>query len=312
MRSILEQTILRTIIYFDFASFPLTKEELFSYLWLPPQADQKDYLTALENLVAVGTVASKFGYYFLFGREELVEGRRRQLLATEEKLVVARRAVKKIRSVPFLRAIFVCNTVGSEQSATESDIDFLIITQPRRIWIVRLLTNLILRFFRLRTYGRKVRNRVCLSFYLDAHHLSLSNYRIAEDDVHLAYWLYQMVPLYDTDNIYHKFLQANSWSRKYLPNQEREPQLASRLTIQDSRLGSIWKKIWEKMWGGMYGDLVEKQSRLTQWMKLKSEIKNKVNRGDKGVVISEGVIKFHEHDTRAAYRAEWFKKIGVV
>lgn len=312
MRSILEQTILRTIIYFDLASFPLTKEELFSFLWLPPQVSQGDYLMVLENLIANGTIAQKFGYYFLSGREELIEKRRRQLLATEEKIVVARRAAKKIRSVPFLRAIFVCNTVGSEQSTAESDIDFLIITQSKRIWIVRLLTNLILRFFRLRTYGRQVENRICLSFYLDAHHLSLSNYRIAEDDVHLAYWLYQMMPLYDPDNLYHKFLQANSWSRKYLPNQEREPQLAGRLTVQDSRRGKIWKKIWEKMWGGVYGDLVEKQSRLTQWMKLKPEIKNKVNKGDRGVVISEGIIKFHEHDTRAAYRAEWFKKIGVV
>ena len=66
------------------------------------------------------------------------------------------------------------------------------------------------------------------------------------------------------------------------------------------------------MWRGTYGDLVEKQSRLTQWMKLKPEIKDKVNKGDRGVVVSEGVIKFHERDTRVLYRAEWIKKIGII
>ena len=73
MRSILEQAILRTLIYFDLASFPLTKEELFSCLWLPPQANQECYLVALSNLVTAGTIAQKFNYYFLSGREEIVE-----------------------------------------------------------------------------------------------------------------------------------------------------------------------------------------------------------------------------------------------
>ncbi len=222
---------------------------------------------------------------------------------------IALRAAKKIRSAPFLRAIFVCNTVGSEQSAENSDIDFLIITHPKRIWIVRMLTNLILRLWRLRTYGKKIKNRICLSFYLDAHHLSLSNYRIAEDDIHFAYWIQQMIPIYDPENMYSKFLQANSWSRKYLPNIDPDPVFTERFIIKDSKIGKIWKKIWEKMCRGGYGDFVEKQSRLTQWLKMNAKIKNKIKRVDKGVVISDGIIKLHERDTRADYRREWLKSV---
>ena len=32
----MEQSILRTLAYFDLADYPLTKEELFSYLWQSP------------------------------------------------------------------------------------------------------------------------------------------------------------------------------------------------------------------------------------------------------------------------------------
>ena len=50
MRSILEQAILRTLIYFDLASFPLTKEELFAFLWQPPAIGYEEFL---EKMVEV-------------------------------------------------------------------------------------------------------------------------------------------------------------------------------------------------------------------------------------------------------------------
>lgn len=305
-----EQSIFKTIHYFDITQFPLTKEEIFSYLWQGPQVKFEQVEQELQIMVSEKKIGEQYGYYFLPGGEKSVEWRRERLLSSENKMKIALRAAKKIRSVPFLRAVFVCNTVGAEQSTDNSDIDFLIITHPKRIWIVRMLTNLILRFWRLRTYGSKLKNRICLSFYLDTHHLSLSNYRIAEDDIHFAYWLHQMVPVYDPTNIYPKFLQANSWSRKYLPNIDHFPIFTERFVVGDSKFGRIWKKIWEKMWHGGYGDMIEKQSRLTQWLKMNSEIKNRINKGDKGVVISDGIIKFHEKDTRAGYRQEWIKRVS--
>ena len=306
----LERSILKTLHYFDITQFPLTKEEIFSLLWQSSPTSIEQVEQELKKMFAEKKIGEQYGYYFLPGGEKTVEWRRERLLSSEAKMKIALRAAKKIRSVPFLRAIFVCNTVGSEQSTDNSDIDFLIITHPKRIWIVRMLTNLILRLWRLRTYGAKIKNRICLSFYLDAHHLSLSNYRIADDDIHFAYWLQQMISVYDPENIYHKFLQANSWSRKYLPNTDYSPVPTERFVINDSPVGKIWKHVWEKMWHGSYGDIIEKQSRLTQWMKINSDIKNRINKGDKGVIISDGIIKFHEHDTRANYRQEWLKRIN--
>ncbi len=283
----------------------------------------------------------KFGYHFLPGRETIVENRRRRLLISEMKMSIARRAAKKLRAVPFLRAVFVCNSVGMGQAEAESDIDFFIVAAPQRIWIVRFFCNLILRLWGLRTYGEKIKNRICLSFFVDEHHLGLSDMRVAEDDIHLAYWLHQMAPIYDPHNLYAKFLRANDWTDKFLPNvipageRIQASVIPAKAGICDiamadsrfrgndncsqevlyihpipaTRLARLWKTIWQTMWRGAYGDLLENQAKQIQMLKMKFSIKEKARSGDKGVVLGEGVIKLHENDRRAEYRKKWIERI---
>lgn len=301
----LRQSILSTLAYFDLADFPLTKEELFSFLWQPPTISYQDFLNAIASL----NLDSKFGYYFLPGREEIVEVRRRKLLISEQKLKIARRAAKIIRSVPYLRAVFVCNTAGSEQASEDSDIDFFIITEKNRIWITRLLVTFLLELFRLRRVGKRVKNKICLSFYVTTASLDLAKWRVADDDVHFAYWLNQMLPVFDPDNYYAKFLEANLWTKTYLPNLNPIRVSSYLPQIPESRFGKIWKKSWEKMWEGNYGDMINNQAKQIQLSKMRFSGKE-INRGeDKGVVISDDVLKFHEKDTRIAYREAWKQKI---
>jgi len=202
--------------------------------------------------------------------------------------------------------------VGTEQALDRSDIDFFIITSPKRIWLVRFFTNLILRILGRRAYGEKTKDRVCLSFYVDSDNLDLSSLRICESDIHFAYWLNQMLPIYDPDNLYDKFLEANSWTKKYLPNIYSKVKTVSRYLVANSRIGLIWKKFWEKMWGVAYGNLIEAQAKSFQQVKLKLSIKDKAKTDDRGVVLKEGVLKFHENDRRAWYREEWVKRMSNI
>ena len=348
----LRHSITSTLAYFDLADFPLTKEELYAFLWQPPMISYNDFLLSLRGADLPATlsfarraggdeaiphpspcpspnrggieggvlsaVASKFGYYFLSGREKIAEERRRRLLFSEQKLKIARQAVKLIRSIPFLRAVFVCNTVGSEQANNDSDIDFFIITEKNRIWITRLLITFWLELFRLRRTNKRIKNKVCLSFYVTVDNLDLASVRAAEDDVHFCYWLKQMLPVFDPDNYYSKFLQANQWTKKYLPNADQNQASPYVFKIEGSRFGKIWKKFWEKMWEGSYGDLINSQAKKIQLAKMKFSGKEVIDgrpacrqAGDKGVVISDGILKFHEKDSRIKYREEWKKKISA-
>lgn len=305
-------SIFKTLTYFDLASYPLTREELFVYLWQPPRMRYEDFLLSLRGIVAPAAIplplfTEKFGYYFLSGREEVVENRRKKMLISEIKMKAARRAAKKLRAIPFLRAVFVCNSVGAGQATDDSDIDFFIVTAPGRTWIVRFFTNLILRLWGLRTYGNKIKNRICLSFFVDTDHLNLFYLRIAEDDVHFIYWLHQMVPIYDPDSLYDKFLYANSWTENFLPNIKKFSQGGYIRELADSRMGKIWKKSWEKMWQGAYGNLLESQAKQLQMTKMKFSVKEKAKQKDNGVVLGDGVIKLHENDRRSEYRCDWLE-----
>ena len=150
----LQLSLKKTLAYFDLANFPLTKEELYNFLWEPPTVSYPDFLLSLPEIKM--PIVEKNGYYFLSGREELVETRRCRLLISENKLKIARRVARIVRSVPFLKAIFVCNTVGAEQATEDSDIDFFIVTEKNRIWIARLWVTFLLGLFRL----RRVNNRI--------------------------------------------------------------------------------------------------------------------------------------------------------
>jgi len=302
---LLEQSIVKTLSYFDLFDHPLTKEELYNYLWQPPVVGYGEFLEMVSDIHD-----SKHGYYFLPNRQEIVEIRRKKLIAVEEKMKKAFKAAKKIRSVPFLRAIFVCNTVASEQADAESDIDFFIITKTKRIWLTRFFTNLILRLSGLRSYGNRIKNKVCLSFYVDSENLNLSDLRICNEDVYLIYWLHQLVPIYDPDNFHEKLLLANQWTKKYLFNINNKQILSThRFRVDNSKIGLYWKKIWEKMWKGAYGNIVEAQAKAIQWSKLKLSLKEKAKTDDKSVVIKEGMLKFHENDRRTHYFEAWKSKI---
>jgi len=310
----LEQSILQTLRYFDIARYPLTKEELFRFLWQPPPVKYVDFLEQLNESLATLNCPwqEKGGYYFLFGHEDAVEQRRTELVISAKKLKKARFAVKFIANVPFLKAIFVCNSVGREAAKQDSDIDLLILTTLGRLWIVRFFTNFILKIFGLRTSGFKQCDKICLSFYLSTDGLDLAQWRISNDDIHLAYWITQMVTIYDPENFYERFITANTWIKFFLPNITATKVFDS-IAVNNTIIGRTWKTIWEKMWGNTYGNMIEDNARALQWHALKLSVKDRAEKPEKGVVINNQIIKLHENDRREWYRDEWKKRnINIV
>lgn len=297
-----EDSVHKTLAYFSLFDYSLTKEELFAYLWQPPRIGYEEFLS---QLLPTSTAQDSFT---LRGQADNTDNRRRRLLISEIKLRIAVRAVKKIKAVPFLRAVFVCNSVGSGLAGPDSDIDFFIITQPKRIWLVRFFTNLIFKFWGLRTYGKNKRDKICLSYYVDSNSLDLSPQKTLDEDIHFVYWLHQMIPVYDPENLYEKFLLANGWTEKFLPNILRKSKSDYLFKVADSGLSRGWRRIWEAMWRGGYGDMLESQAKGIQYQRLKMTIKDLAGKSDNGVVLRDNVIKFHEKDTRCEIHSNWQKK----
>ena len=160
----LKQSIIKTLAYFDIFDYPLTKEELFRYLYTEDM-QVRDYTGFLDQLEQFN-INNKDGFYFLPGREDNIVERQSKIKLIEKKMKIGYRGIKKLRWIPFLRAVFVCNTVASGSVDENSDIDLFIITNTKRLWLVRFFATVTLKLFGLRTSGRQVKDKICLSFYV--------------------------------------------------------------------------------------------------------------------------------------------------
>lgn len=296
----LTESIKNTLCYFGLFNYPLTKEELFAYLWKSPRLGYDEFIQT-----GLGQIREKDSYLMLNSDDRISDDRRRRLVICEQKITIAKKAIKKIRSVPFVRAVFVCNSVGSGLASEGSDIDFFIIAAPGRIWLVRFFTNFILKIFGLRTYGKNHQDKICLSFFVDEKHLNLRPYCALKDDVHFIYWTHQMIPVFDPKRLYESFLLANRWTEEYLPNIRRISGADYLTAIAESKIGRGWRLLWENMWQGEYGNLIERQAKQFQLVRLKMSLKETSTRGDNSVIIEDGILKFHENDSRKEIYNKW-------
>jgi len=298
----LKKSIIRTLCYFDIFGHPLTADELYNFLFAPSRISYQDFLRAMEKM----NLNSKFGYYFLEGRECVVENRRRRAPFVDKKLKIARRAARAIKYVPFVRAMFVCNNVSFEISDAESDIDVLMIVKSGRIWIARLLTTVLFSILMLRRTKKKITDRICLSFYLSDRNLNLANIVLKDTDIYMVYWLAQLFPVYDPDNLASSMRSANKWIENFVPNLSCDEFMEK--TAKDNLPSRIIKKFFHIAWGGAYGDVVEKQAKEIQVLKMRMNKASVQDKNDTRVVINDNMLKFHENDRRELFRGQWYEK----
>lgn len=321
MQRELQQSIVKTLTYFDLFHHPLTREELFRFLFQPPRLSYDVFCRELGQLSTLLDAKpgwqTESGWYFLPGSSGHVVERQASQWYGKEKLRIAGRAARLARYIPFLRAFFVCNQlpVGTKD---ESDIDVFIITTPGRLWLVRFLTSVLFTLFGLRRSGfmnflgfkRKAGNKdnLCLSFYVSTDSLDLRAIAVGEKDIYLAYWLTQLIPLYDPENLYQKVQSANGWAELFLPNAFLGTSLRVDLAVKQSVFSWLSQKIGEVVGKGKRGEMIENflAGKQKQRLQKKGVIQDSQNIG---VVISPTMLKFHEHDRRQYYFELWQARV---
>ncbi len=305
----LSQSILHTLSYFDLFDYPLTASELWRFLWQPPASiSYAEFSAHLGQMVHHSSLTMQHGFYFLPGREAIVSRRQNKIVPSDQWLARAKAAARIMSWIPFLKSIIVCNSVGAERASTKSDIDLLIITAPGYVWFVRFWCNVLLRLTGRRTYGVHTAGRVCLSFFIDTDHFDRSGERVAADDIHFAYWIVQMMPVFDPEMLYDQFLLSNQWLKSYLPH-----------IFEDNAIGQFKKKsttlylkpTLERLLQTKLGRFFNHRLMTLQIKRVSARLKPALERSNPDVVLSESVIKLHEHDTRRIWRERWLQKASA-
>lgn len=309
MLSSLEQSILAALVYFDIFEHPLTLVEIHRYLLPVVQSDNQRQCSLNEVRLALEespqlskAVRFKNGYFYLRGRDGNLRTRAERYFFSAAKYRRARRVGRLLSYVPFVRLIAVCNSLGFNAARRESDIDLFIVTKPGGVWWARALSLVILKLLRLRPGPGGIKDKICLSFFVDDEHLDLSSLKIGDWDVYLVFWLATLYPLYEAGDWYQRLWQANQWLGQSLTQARPVLTHAERHFVH----GPVARQMIEWLLAPFTG-LVGRW----QWRLFPHVIKGLVNR-DSRVRVEPGVLKFHTNDRRLDYGEEFRKRFRAV
>lgn len=198
-----------TVCYADIFDFPLTDDDVYfrSIKHAPGRS--------IRNKQIPGVKKNNY-LRFLKGRDAIISTYIRRKQASKVKWAIARDIAAKLRIVPTVFLVGVTGGVAVNNADASDDIDLFFITAQGTVWISRLLVTIItLLFSKRRTPGAKhVKNAICLNMFVGEDGMKIPE---NEQDLFSAHEVLQMEPLWSRKDTYKRFLQANNWTKKYLP-----------------------------------------------------------------------------------------------
>ena len=222
----IEKAILRTLVYADIFSYPLTLFQIHKFLISSKKIGVEEVERCLEKLVKNKKIEFRKGFYFLPQRD-LVRQRLKRKKISERKIRMAKKIAFLLKLVPFVKLVGITGRLAVKNAEEDDDLDFLLITAKNRLWLTRIFVVFLLEFFGLRRRYKeeKARDKVCLNLFLEEGFLSLPR---SKRNLYTAHEIVQINVLWEREEIYRKFLGANQWVKKYLANAvvgEREEEI---------------------------------------------------------------------------------------
>jgi hypothetical protein len=298
----LETAILKTIIFFDLFSHPLTAYELWRYLDL--KADFEQIQKAALFLKSEQLLSEHDGFYFLPGQEKLIRLRQERYHYANRKLKIARQVVSLFKLLPTVRFVALSNLIGRHNLRDGSDIDLFIIAKKNRIWITRLFCAGLMKILDKRPTPENKKDKICLSFYVDDDHLDLSSLTAGSDDYYFHFWLAGLYPLYDAGSYHHRLMLANGWLKTHLPNGDF---ILNNQSYRESPRS--WReKIFIFSFYKHFFNLIEYWSQSLQLKIMPAGLKNKIN-ADSRVIVREGVLKLYLIDRRQEFTRRYQERL---
>ncbi len=252
-------------------------------------------------------IESESGMFFLKGRNEILKIRHQKYILAERKYRKALWATRLLVRLPYVRMVCIVNTLALSSARDESDIDFFIVTQKKRVWLVRLLSTFLMQVLGKRPTAHSTTDAICLSFFASENALDLSPIQLEAKseipDLYMCYWLATAVPVYDEKKYYEEFYEKNVWVEHFLPN--RIPVIPNqRRVVHIDRVSILIKKVFEALCGTWLEDVVYR----FQLRFLPRYLKESMNH-DTRVIVTEDMIKFHPNDRREEIRSNFTKKM---
>ncbi|HEU0291776.1 MAG TPA: hypothetical protein VFR47_03525 [Anaerolineales bacterium] len=199
-----QRAVLEALAYSDIFDYPLRFDEL--HRCLPAQVGIEQLSQVLDSMNV--QVQEKEGFYFLTGRDEIVETRKQRKKHSERLLPHALRYGRMLGSLPFVRMVAITGSLVVMNASNKADFDYLLVMVPGGLWTGRAFAVIVGRIMRLFGY------RICVNLLLSEKALTWQQH-----DLYSAREICQMTPITGMD-LYNRFRAANTWTESFLPNAE--------------------------------------------------------------------------------------------
>jgi hypothetical protein len=245
-----DRAALSAVAYADVFGYPLQSAEVHRYLHGIRATPEMTAAALARCSGPAGPLSKVNDHYTLRGREALVDERRARALNAKRLWPAAVRFGRALGGLPFVRMVAVTGSLAWDNPDASGDIDYLIVTEPDRLWTCRWLVGLLVRAARLEGIT------LCPNYVVSKRALSL-----AEHDLYAAYELARMTPVVGL-SMYRRLRRANPWAAAYLPNAiempcppqgHHRPSRGLR-----ARLSGYLKRFGERVLGGRPATLLER------------------------------------------------------
>lgn len=243
----LKAGVIRTLLYFDIFNYPLTEEEIIQYH--PVLIKEGEIAIALSGLIENKFVFENELFFSVQPDPYMIGRRKRGNKLAADMLPVARKYSKLIFGFPFVQAVMLSGSMSKNYMDKESDIDYFIVTEPGRLWLVRGLLALYRRAFLFNSH-----KFFCTNYFVDTQSLE-----IEEKNIYTAFETATLNPIYGRE-LYQQFYSKNTWLKMHLPN---HTEYQASFTSEEK---GFLKRAGEKMLSGKLG---ERLDLLVMWLAVR-------------------------------------------
>lgn len=199
---------------------------------------------------------------------------------------------KIFKNLPWIKKIYLCNSISFNKLNKWSDIDLFIIAKKWCLWRARFFSVLIFFFLWLKRTKSKISKRYCLSFYITQEAKNLYSINIENTDIYLAYRLAHLIPLYQEKTDKKTIYNYNSRLFAILPNLPKDKHIIN--IWLDIFTGNSKTKIYlEKYISWIIWQIVEYMIKTIRLPILVYKTK-KLKWKWKNIIFNDNMLKFHQ------------------
>ena len=255
-----EQAAIRTVAYADVFDYPLQFLEVHRYLHGTAATTEATEAALAHCSAPGGALCSRDGFYTLHGREGLIALRDRRAAVANRLWPAALNYGRLIAALPLVRMVAVTGSLAWHNVDTGGDIDYLIVTDPGRLWLCRLLVALV------RRAARRDGVKLCANYLISTRALAF-----AHRNLYTAYEVARMTPIAGL-GMYRRLRRANPWVEAYLPNAVNLPRAPERDAVDRSHqpkmgLASL-ARVTQRILGSPLGPLLDRWEMRYRMRKL--------------------------------------------